>query len=405
MTLQIALIGCGGMGRRHIVGFHKLRQIGRQDIELVAVCDPFRTNAELARDRAAELLGTTPAIFASFEELYRALPELDAIIVTTPPDLHAAVGVAALEAGVHVMVEKPIALTVRQSLQLIGAAERTGRKLAVAENYRRDPINRLAKALIESGVLGQVFLGVQSSSGSGERVIITPWRHQRQSGGIVVDMGIHYTDLLEFFLGPIDQVMGMSGQVDQERRDTAGVWHPVDAEDLSVGVARFRSGALANWLLNLAGRGESQFARIFYGTRGTLSIPRDRSGGALTLSLRRDSRDTPITEAEQLALVPDFALDPTTAALFGDARPSSYTMPFADVDANLLAVELADFADAILTDRAPEVTGVEGLRALAVIYAFLESERTGSAVEIEAFMRGEGSLYLAELEPSTAETR
>lgn len=80
-------------------------------------------------------------------------------------------------------------------------------------------------------------------------------------------------------------------------------------------------------------------------------------------------------------------------------------MPFADVDANLLAVELADFADAILTDRAPEVTGVEGLRALAVIYAFLESERTGSAVEIEAFMRGEGSLYLAELEPSTAETR
>lgn len=267
MTLQIALIGCGGMGRRHIVGFHKLRQIGRQDIELVAVCDPFRTNAELARDRAAELLGTTPAIFASFEELHRALPELDAIIVTTPPDLHAAVGVAALEAGVHVMVEKPIALTVRQSLQLIEAAERTGRKLAVAENYRRDPINRLAKALIESGVLGQVFLGVQSSSGSGERVIITPWRHQRQSGGIVVDMGIHYTDLLEFFLGPIDQVMGMSGQVDQERRDTEGVWHPVDAEDLSVGVARFRSGALANWLLNLAGRGESQFAHLLRHTR------------------------------------------------------------------------------------------------------------------------------------------
>ncbi len=402
MTLQLALIGCGGMGRRHIVGFHKLRGIGRQDIELVAVCDPCRANAELARDRARELLGDAPAIFDSFEAAHRARPDLDAIIVTTPPDLHMSVGVAALEAGVHVMVEKPITLTIRQGRQLIDAATRTGRKLAVAENYRRDPINRLAKALIESGVLGRVFLGVQSSSGSGERVIITPWRHQRRSGGIVVDMGVHYTDLLEFFLGPIDTVMGMSRQVDQQRRDTQGAWHPVDAEDLSVGVARFRNGALANWLLNLAGRGESQFARIFYGTGGTLGIPRDRSGGELSLSLRRDGQDAKLTPEEQLALIPDFALDPTTAALFGADRLASYTLPFAEVDANLLAVELADFADAIAADRAPEVAGLEGLRALAVIYAFLESERTGGAVAIDEFMSGEGSLYFSEIEASPA---
>ena len=400
MTLQIALIGCGGMGRRHIVGFQKLREIGRQDIELVAVCDPFRANAEMARDVAQGLLGTAPAIFGSFEEAYRAIPTLGAIIVTTPPDLHATVGVAALEAGLHVMVEKPIALTVRQSLQLIRAAERTGRRLAVAENYRRDPINRLAKALIDAGVLGQVFLAVQSSSGSGERVIITPWRHQRQSGGIVVDMGIHYTDILEYLLGPVDQVMGMSGQVDERRRDAAGVWHPVDAEDLSVGVARFRSGALANWLLNLAGRGERHFARMLYGTAGTLSIPRDRTGLPLGLTLRREGEDVSLAPDEQLALVPDFALDPTTAALFGGARLAGYDLAFPDVDANLLAVELADFADAILADREPEVTGIGGLRALAVVYAFLESERTGGMVQIDAFMRGDASLYLDELDPA-----
>lgn len=400
MALTVALFGCGGMGRRHIVGFRKLKEIGREDIDLVAVCDIDRANAELARDRAIELLGTEPQVFASFGELRRAMPELDAMIVTTPPHLHAVIGVEALKAGVHVMVEKPIALTVRQSLQLIEAAERTGRKLAVAENYRRDPINRLAKSIIDSGVLGRVFLGMQSSSGSGERVIITPWRHQRQSGGIIVDMGIHYTDLLEYFLGPIDQVIGMSGQVDSQRRDVTGMWHPVDAEDLSVGVARFRSGALANWMLNLAGRGEPHFTRVFYGTKGSLSVPRDRSGRPLALTLRQEGKDVPLPETEHLALVPDFTLDATTAALFGGDRLSSYTMEFADIDANLLAIELADFADAIVTGRTPEVTGREGLRALAVVYGFLESERSGGTVFIDRFMRGEESSYLSEIETS-----
>ena len=398
MTVTVALFGCGGMGRRHIVGFHKLREIGRHNITLAAVCDIDRSNAELARDRAMELLGEEPQVFASFAALRQALPDLDAIIVTTPPHLHAAIGVEALEAGVHVMVEKPIALTVRQSLRLIEAAERTGRKLAVAENYRRDPINRLAKAMVEAGILGKVYLAVQSTSGAGERVNITPWRHQRQSGGIIVDMGIHYTDLLEFYLGSIERVMGMSDQIDSQRVDVNGIWHPVDAEDLSVGVARFANGAIANWMLNRAGRGETHFTRMLYGTKGSLSIPRDRSGQPLTLTLRHNGKDEQIPESAHLPLVPDFHLDATTAALFGGERLSSYTIDFADIDANLLAVELADFVDAITEDRAPEVTGIEGLRALAVVYGFLESARSGGTVFIDRFMQGEESSYFSEIE-------
>ena len=398
MTLKVALFGCGGMGRRHLVGFRKLRDIGRDDIALVAVCDIMGANAELARDQAKVLLGDEPQVFASFAALHAAIPDLDAILVTTPPHLHAEIGVQALEAGVHVMVEKPIALTVRQSLQLIEAAARTGRKLAVAENYRRDPINRLAKAMVEAGVLGRVFLAVQSTSGAGERVNITPWRHQRQSGGIIVDMGIHYTDLLEFYLGPIESVMGMSDQIDSERVDTDGVWHPVDAEDLSVGVARFASGAIANWMMNRAGRGETHFTRMLYGTKGSLAIPRDRSGQPLGLMVRRDGKDETVSVSEHLNLVPGFRLDPTTATLFGGDRLASYEMAFNDIDANLLAIELADFADAITLDRPPEVTGVEGLRALAVVYGFLESAQSGGTVFIDRFMQGEESSYFSEFE-------
>jgi len=137
---------------------------------------------------------------------------------------------------------------------------------------------------------------------------------------------------------------------------------------------------------------------MLYGTKGSLSIPRDRSGQPLTLTLRHNGKDEQIPESAHLSLVPDFHLDATTAALFGGERLSSYTIDFADIDANLLAVELADFVDAITEDRAPEVTGIEGLRALAVVYGFLESARSGGTVFIDRFMQGEESSYFSEIE-------
>ena len=103
---------------------------------------------------------------------------MQALDVTTSPDLHARIGIEALQAGRHVQVEKPITLTIAEGRDLVAAAR--DRKLSVAENYRRDPINRLAKALIDAGVLGTPFLVVQSSSGAGENVIITPWRHLKR---------------------------------------------------------------------------------------------------------------------------------------------------------------------------------------------------------------------------------
>ncbi len=396
--LILGLFGCGVMGRRHILGLKKLRDAGRLRFELAGVCDLIAGPGQQAADLAADLLGRRPQVFTSLDQMRRALGQLDAIAITTAPDSHVMLGVEALESGAHVLVEKPIALTVRQGLRLVQAAERADRKLAVAENYRRDPINRLARALLDAGAVGRPFLAIQSSSGSGEHVIITPWRHLRQKCGIVVDMGVHYTDLLEYYLGPIEQVIGMSAVVDHERRDQSGAWHSADAEDLSVGVARFRSGALANWVLSLAGRGENHFSRMIYGTGGALAIPPDRSGQALRLTQRRDGVDAPVPEAELLAQVPDFALDATTAALFGGERLAMYGMEWADIDANLLAIEYDDFAAAIVSDRQPEVAGADGLRALAVVYGFLESERLGRAVGVDGLLGGARMPYQEELE-------
>jgi predicted dehydrogenase len=386
------------MGQRHIRGLGRLRRVGRLRFELAGLCDLLPQNAQRAADLAEEQLGYRPQIYESFEAMQKGVGQLDAILLTTSPDTHAGLGVTALQAGVNVMAEKPIALTVRQGQRLAGAAHDSGKWLAVAENYRRDPINRLARAVLDSGALGRPFLAVQSSSGSGENVIITPWRHLRRSCGIAIDMGVHYADILEYLLGPVDCVAGMGMVVDRQRKGADGTLCPADAEDLTAGVARFQNGAVANWLLSMAGRGAGHFTRMVYGTGGSLSIPGDRTGQPLQLTLRREGKDTLLTAEQVLELVPNFHLDPTTAALFGGERLTSYSLPWADIDAGLLAIEHDDLASAILEGRSPEVSGLEGVRALAFAYGFLESEHLGRTVRMDELMSGAVSAYQDELE-------
>lgn len=396
-ALKLAIAGCGVMGRRHVLGLGKLRGVDRLRFELAAAIDPVAASAEALADIAEAQLGVRPRTFADLASMQAAM-SVDALDITTSPDLHTPVGVAALEAGIHVMVEKPIALTVAQGLVMIDAARRHGRVLSVAENYRRDPINRLAKALIDAGAIGRPYLAVQSSSGSGENVIITPWRHLKGHCGIAIDMGVHYADILEYLLGPIEALAGMGAVVDTERKGQDGTVYPADAEDLAVGVLRFNSGVIANLLLDLAGRGAGSFERMVYGTRGTLSIPTDRTGKPLELIIRRDGKPESVSTEEMLAIVPGFAVDATTAALFGGERLGSYDLGWADIDANLLAIEYDDFAEAIINGIEPEVTGEMGLRSLAISYGLLESERLGRVMPVAELMTGETNPYQDEVE-------
>lgn len=400
MTLTLAIAGCGVMGTRHVLGLKKLKDIGRLRFELVAVCDPFEKNAIKMADLAEGLLGKRPAIYSDPSELP---DEVEALDIATSPDLHARIGIEALRAGRHVQVEKPITLTIAEGRAFVAAA--TDRKLSVAENYRRDPVNRLAKALLDAGAIGKPFLAVQSSSGAGENVIITPWRHLKRACGIAIDMGVHYADILEYLLGPITTVAGLGAVIDVERRGADGAMFPADAEDVTIGVGRFENGALATWLLSVAGRGESHFSRLMYGTGGSLSIPADRTGMPLKLVVRNDGVDAVVADDELLALVPAFKLDETTAALFGGERITSYQLPWADTDANLLAIEFDDFAEAIISGRQPEVDGAFGLRSLALSYGFLESDRLGRFITVEELLTSDHLPYQGEIEASLAAAR
>jgi predicted dehydrogenase len=395
--LKLGIFGTGVMGQRHIKGLGQLHKVGRLPFELAGICDLNPANASRGADLAEQLLGVRPRTFGSFAEMHAAVG-LDAVTITTMPNVHVPLGIEAANAGVHVLCEKPVATTVKESWRMVRALRNADCKLAIAENYRRDPINRLARALITAGAIGTPYLAVQSSSGSGENVIITPWRHLKKFCGIAVDMGVHYTDILEYLLGPISHLAGMGSVVDKQRKGADGTLHPADAEDLAVGVLRFRSGAMANLLLDMAGRGQGHWLRVVYGTGGSLHLPGDRTGKPLALTRRIDGKDVTLSAEEILALIPDFRLDPTTAALFGGERLTSYELPWADIDANLIGIEYDDFAAAIRDDREPEVNGLDGLRSLALMYGFMESDRVGRMLSADELVRGNAATYQDEIE-------
>src|SRR5262245_37537427 len=110
--VKYAAVGCGGMGRRHLNGMAALYKCSMPTMELAAVCDLNQENANWLADEAEKLLGTRPKVYADIAQMAREMPDLQAADVTTDTGSHHAVAYACLEAGLHVMCEKPLAVTV-----------------------------------------------------------------------------------------------------------------------------------------------------------------------------------------------------------------------------------------------------------------------------------------------------
>lgn len=395
--IRLAIVGCGGMGHRHMYGLIELHRAGWQDIELVAACDPMRANADSLADQAAEAFGSRPTVVGSLEEL--AALDVHAVDVTTTPRSHHTVANDALSRGWHLMIEKPLGLTVRACNQIRAAARQSGRIVSVAENYRRDPINRLVRALLDAGAIGAPRFAIHHVIDGGDQMLISVWRHQKDQSGVLIDVGVHYADMLEYLLGPIESVYAQTRLHEPFRKNAAatggetvnpsgvyGRWQKempatfeATADDATYATMVFKQGAVCQYIEDHAGHGQHLWSRRIYGSAGSLDLPNDRTGG--TINLVQPERGQ-LNNQQILDLVPDFRLDPVTAVLFGGERLTSYAFPFAETDRKLLAIEYADFAEAIRNQRPPEVDVEQGSRSVAVAYAWLESGLLGRPVTI-----------------------
>jgi len=398
MAIRLAIVGCGGMGHRHLSGLAELERAGLCQFELVGACDPVRANAESLADQAAAYFGRRPIVALDLEQLVPL--GVEAVDITATPRFHHTIVIEALERGWHTMIEKPVGLTVRACTLMLEAAAATDCVVSVAENYRRDPLNRLAAALLQASVIGNPRLLIHQSIGGGDGMLISVWRHQKDQSGVLLDVGVHFTDMMEYLLGPIDTVYAQTRLHAPIRTNPAaggagvatnpsgvyGRWQKempavfaATAEDAAYATVTFRSGLVGQYVEDHAGHGQEVWARQIFGSTGAMMLPVDRSGD--TIRLQRDGQ-TEISDGHLLDLVPDFRLDEVTARLFGGERLWTYSFPFAETDRKLLAVEYADFAGAIRRDHPPEVDLAQGTRSVAVAYALLESGGLGRPVSI-----------------------
>ena len=401
--LPLAIVGCGGMGGRHLLGLKELYDSGMANVELVAACDLRRDNAEHLADEAERLLGARPAVFADMAEMVRQVPDLQAVDITADARAHHGIAAAAFDLGLHVLCEKPMALTVRGANRMLEAQRRAGKVLSVAENYRRDPMSRLTRALIDAGVVGAPYLLLDIAVGSGNRIVITPWRHQKNMGGMLLDGGVHNADMMLYYMGDVRRIQGEIRLWETTRSKARGGsvggfyerWAAempdtitATAEDTLVSVVDFASGAMGQWTQSYAGHGQGFGRRVLYGSRGSLNPGGTRNGASPVVHLDGEGE---ITGDALLDLVPDFALDAITARLFGGERMACYRIPFPDADRKLLAIEYYELADCIAKGGTPEVDGLVGRRAMAVCYAACESsvqDRPVTLDEIEAEVVG-----------------
>ncbi|MEX0763234.1 MAG: Gfo/Idh/MocA family oxidoreductase [Dehalococcoidia bacterium] len=415
MTINLALVGCGGMGLRHAHGYVELFRHFPGAVRMAAVCDRHESAAERVADEVEQGTGKRPRVHTDFRQMLDEEHELDALDVVTDTRMHHGFAIEAIESGRHVMTEKPMGLTLRACRLMRDAAESGGRILAVAENFRRDPMNRLTRALLESGAIGRPYFAVDTalSGGSGGVMHNTAWRARKdRAGGVVLDAGVHNADLLIYLMGGVSSVYAETAVFERNRQQVAMAdlspnlaqfySHRIetdaapeeaveqDAVDTAFAVLRFESGAIGQLSMSDVSHGHAVGVSTIHGSLGTLLRSPSRSGKGPELRLQGET----VSGDDLLSLVPEFELDDVTAALWGgQRRMSSYDLPFDAIDRKIIAIEYMDFARAIETGRPPEVDAAVAMNALALAYGVMESGEAGAPVSLDEVISGAVESY------------
>lgn len=256
--VRIGVIGIGAQGR----GVHVKRCMATPDIELIAICD-----TQPAKLEAVKAEYDIPVATTNYYELL-SMSEIDAVIVALPNYLHAPVAIDALDAGKHVLVEKPMAIDAEAAQAMLSARDRAGRILMVGQNNRFRPEAIAMKKMISSGKCGQVYNGEASwwRRRCGQRGWFID--KQRSGGGALVDIGVHALDLCWWLMGSPqpEYVLGMSyekfGGVIRTLPTIYGDFEPdtpFTVDDLGVGLIKFTDGRTlylgASWAANTEDRG------------------------------------------------------------------------------------------------------------------------------------------------------
>jgi predicted dehydrogenase len=357
--IRFGIVGPGLVAQLHA---RALARIEGARLVAVAGSGPgSKRAARLAAEHGAEAAD-------SLEAMIRAQP-LDAVIVCTPHPLHAEQAIAAARAGLHVVVEKPMALTAADCTAMIAAADEAGVVLSVISQRRWQPAVRRVKAAIDEGRIGTPGLATVEVLGwrSPEYYAMDAWRGTRdgEGGGVLVNQAVHHLDLLCWFLGPVAEVDGW----------TTNVNHPeIEVEDTAVAVVRFASGAVASIVASNSQR-PGLYGRIHVHGRSGASVGVETDTGSAFVA----GVTLPSLPTNDIWTIPGEETEPGRWA-----AQDAAALVNANIETHFHELQLRDVVAAIRERRRPLIDGAAGRAAVELMAAIDEASRTGERVRLTA---------------------
>ncbi|HLC85795.1 MAG TPA: Gfo/Idh/MocA family oxidoreductase [Candidatus Nanoarchaeia archaeon] len=338
MKIGIALIGTGAIAEVHAKA---IQECGHT--ELVAVRSRDIKRAEyLAKKYSAKT-------YTDYDELLKD-PKVDAVDIVGINNMHAELGIKAAKAKKHVLVEKPIDVSVEKAEELIKECKKNNVKLSVISQERFDSATNVIKSAAERGQLGKIFMASMSVKWKRTQQYYDSsegWRKNRETagGGVLIVQAIHHLDLLIWLLGDVESVYG--------RSETK--LHNIECEDTVAAILKFRNGTLATVEASSAVKSMMNDRLELHGDKGSVILESD----VLTHRIKKWTT--------------------------GKGRMKDIIQKIKHIHhikKGRIKNQVEDFAESIINNREPKVKGEDGLKALQVIQAIYKSANLKKEVSL-----------------------
>lgn len=338
MAIGFGVIGCGAVGAWHAISIGNV-----EGASLIGVADSFIASAQKFGERF------NTRVFESVEAML-ACAEIDCVCICTPSGLHADLAVAACNAGKHVLVEKPMALTVPDCDRIIAAADANHVKVGVVSQSRLAGCTQVLRKYLSEGKLGQIITADVSMKyyRSQEYYDAGGWRGTwaMDGGGALMNQGIHSVDLLQYLAGPVKSIHAIARTLARK----------IEVEDTAVAIIEFKSGAVGTLEATTAIHPGYPRRLSISGTEGTITISDENF-------VDWDIKGEGLPEGVTLGVPEDCgASDPMNFSTAGHEA------------------HITDMVGAITENRDPFISAREGKKPVEIIRAVYESSQTGKTV-------------------------
>ena len=340
----IGIIGCGKIAQvRHIPEYAE-----NKDAKLLGFYD---INKERAAALAQQYGGTA---YETVEELL-ANPDIAAVSVCAANFAHAELTIAALNAGKHVLCEKPMAITLAECEAMVEAAKKNGKFLMIGHNQRLAKAHAVARKLIVDGLIGDIVtFRTTFGHGGPETWSVDPglntwfFDKTRAAMGAMADLGIHKTDLIQFLTG--QQVIRTTARVTTlDKKDASG--NLISVDDNAICIYEMSGGAFGTMTASWTYYGAEDNSTVLYGTKGIMRIYDDPA-----ISIK---------------------------VILADGSKISYDVEAIQTNDNQTKSGVIDlWMESLVNDKAPEISGESALAAMRAVFASIQSSETGKAVDI-----------------------